>query len=47
MNIEKFSNEEIAFSVIKPYVGDTIPEDKLLQIVSETVNFPIPLGESE
>jgi threonine synthase len=42
-NIVNFSNEEIAFRVIKPYVGNTIPEEKLFQIVSETVNFPIPL----
>ncbi len=41
--IEKLSNEEIAFEVIRPYVGDTIPDEKLFQIVSETVNFPIPL----
>ncbi len=41
--IENISNEEIAFRVIKPYVGDTIPEEKLFQIVKETVNFPIPL----
>ncbi len=42
-NISDFSNEEIAFRVIKPYVGTTIPEEKLFQIVSEAVNFPIPL----
>jgi threonine synthase len=42
-NIEKLSNEEIAFNVIAPYVGDAIPTDKLKQIVSETINFPIPL----
>ncbi len=41
--IENFSNEEIAFRVIKPYVGNTIADEKLFQIVSETVNFPIPL----
>jgi len=41
--IEKLSNEEIAFGVIRPYVGETIPDEKLFQIVSETVNFPIPL----
>lgn len=41
--IENLSKEEIAFRVIQPYVGDTIAEEKLLQIVSETVNFPIPL----
>jgi threonine synthase len=42
-NIERISNEEIAFAVIKPYVGDTIDDEHLFQIVSETVNFPIPL----
>ncbi|MEP7374037.1 MAG: threonine synthase [Chitinophagaceae bacterium] len=41
--IESLSNEEIAFNVIRPYIGETIPEDKLLQIVSETIHFPIPL----
>ncbi len=42
-NIENFSNEEIAYQVIKPYVGETIPDDILKKIVAETVNFPIPL----
>ncbi len=41
--IEKYSNEEIAFRVIKPYVGNTIPEEMLFKITSETINFPIPL----
>ena len=43
--IESTSNEEIAFRVIKPYVGNTIDDESLIQIVSETVNFPIPLVE--
>lgn len=42
-NIESVSNEEIAFRVIKPYIGDEIADDELYRIVSETVNFPIPL----
>lgn len=41
--IENLSNEEIAFRVISPYVGTTIPPGILFQIVSETLNFPIPL----
>ena len=41
--MDHLSNEEIAFRVIRPYVGDTIPEDVLFNIVSATVNFPIPL----
>jgi threonine synthase len=42
-DIEKYTNEEIAFRVIHPYVGGTIPDDELQEIVSETINFPIPL----
>lgn len=41
--IEKKSNEDIAFEVIRPYVGDCLKEDALYEIVKETVNFPIPL----
>jgi threonine synthase len=41
--INNLSKEEIAFRVINPYVGDTIPENELRRIVSETVNFDFPL----
>src|SRR5690606_1402755 len=37
------SREEIAFRVIVPYVGDTIPPAELRRIVEETVNFDFPL----
>lgn len=42
-NIENISNENIAFEVIKHYVGDAIAEADLFNIVKETVNFSIPL----
>ncbi len=42
-SITGFSNEEIAFRVICPYIGDEIPEEILFSIVSETINFPFPL----
>jgi threonine synthase len=42
-NIEKYSNEEIAYTVIHPYAGDVIPKNELERIVSETVNFEFPL----
>lgn len=42
-NIDELSNDEIAFRVIKPYVGSDIAEAKLFDIVKETINFPIPL----
>jgi threonine synthase len=42
-NIENISNEQIAFYVIKPYVGDCISEVDLYNIVKETIDFNIPL----
>jgi threonine synthase len=42
-NINEYSKEEIALKVIRPYVGDVIPEDELQRIVSETVSFDFPL----
>lgn len=42
-NIESYSNEKIGFEVLRPYVGNTIPDEQLHNIISETVNFPIPL----
>ena len=41
--INDIADEEIAFKVIKPYVGNEIPEDELRRIVAETINFEIPL----
>ncbi len=42
-NIDKHSREEIAFSIIQPYIGDTIPSETLRDIVTETINFDFPL----
>jgi threonine synthase len=42
-NMEKLSNEEIAFQMIKPYVGNTIGDEELFKIVTETIGFSIPL----
>lgn len=42
-HIEQYSKEELAFRIMLPYVGDTITEEALYRIVSETVNFDFPL----
>ncbi len=42
-NISNYSKEDLAFRVMLPYVGNTITEDALHQIVSETIAFPFPL----
>jgi threonine synthase len=42
-NIEKYSDEEIAWYVVNQYVGESIPEKTLRQIAAETIAFNIPL----
>lgn len=41
--IETISFDDFAFEVMKPFVGGTIDDDTLRQIVNETINFPLPL----
>ncbi len=43
--IENYTDEEIAFKIIHPYIGNEIPEVELRKIVAETINFKIPLIE--
>lgn len=48
-NLAVLPDNEIAYSVMKPYIGEAMPEAVLRQIVTETLSFPIPLrslGES-
>lgn len=42
-NISEYSNEEIAYEVIKQFVGDEIPEEILKDIIKETVSFDFPV----
>ncbi|SEM15302.1 threonine synthase [Chryseobacterium taichungense] len=42
-NLHQYPDEEIAFQCMKDFVEDEIPSDILKQIVSETINFEIPL----
>ena len=46
-NINYFSNEEIAFEVIKQFIGNEIPESDLKEIIAETINFDFPLVNIE
>ena len=41
--IEHLSEPEIAFQVIAPYIGDTIPATILKEIIEQTISFPFPL----
>jgi len=42
-NIDTLSREEIAYQVIRPYTGNTLPETELRRIVRETIAFEFPL----
>jgi len=46
-NIENLSNHEIAYEVIKQFVGNEIPEIELKQIILETLSFDFPLVKVE
>ena len=41
--IDSISNHEIAFEVIKQFIGDAISENSLKEIISETLAFDFPL----
>ncbi len=41
--IESLSAEEIAYAVMQPYAGESIPDAELRRITAETVGFEIPL----
>ena len=42
-NISNYSNEEIAFEVIKQFVGDEIPTNILKEIIKKTIPFDFPV----
>ncbi len=42
-NIANFTNQEIAYEVIKQFIGDEIPTEQLKHIIKETVSFDFPL----
>ena len=46
-NIENYSNHEIAFEVIKQFVGDEIPTETLKEIIEATVSFDFPLVNTD
>lgn len=46
-HIEYFTNNEIAFEVIKQFIADEIPEKELKQIINETLSFDFPIAPIE
>ena len=46
-NLEEFSNIEIAYEVIKQFIGDEINENDLKNIIKNTIDFDFPLIDIE
>ena len=44
-NIEQYPKDDLAFKIMKPYVGETIEDETLFEIVKETIDFPFPLQQ--
>jgi threonine synthase len=44
-NLGSLSNAEVAFEIVRPYVGGEIPDSELFEICSASVDFPFPLVE--
>ena len=42
-NLKTLTREELAYQIISPYTGDTLPEADLRRIIAETINFDFPL----
>ena len=42
-NISDYSNEEIAYEVIKQFIGDEIPAPILKEIIKKTISFDFPV----
>jgi threonine synthase len=43
--LASWNRTDLSFKVMQPYVGNTIPDDRLYQIVQETIDFPFPLEQ--
>lgn len=42
-NLNSYSNEEIAYTVIQQFVGDEIPQNELKNIIAQTLSFDFPI----
>ena len=46
-SLYKIEDIELCYEVIKDFVGDEIPKNKLIDIISNTISFEIPVKEIE
>jgi len=42
-SLKSLNDVEICYEVIRSYIGDEIPKNKLLEIIKDTISFKIPL----
>ena len=46
-SLKSLNDVEICYEVIRSYIGDEIPKNKLLEIIKDTISFKIPLKKIE
>ena len=46
-SLKSLDDIEICYEVIRSYIGDEIPKNKLLEIIKDTISFKIPLKKIE
>ena len=46
-SLKKIEDIELCYEVIKDFVGDEIPKNKLIDIITNTISFEIPVKEIE
>ena len=44
-NIYNINNNEIAYKVIKPFVGNCVDKNNLIKIIEDTLSFEFPLKQ--
>jgi threonine synthase len=46
-SIKNIDDTEICYEIIKEFIGDEIPKNKLIEIINNTISFKIPLKKIE
>ena len=46
-SIKNIDDTEICYEIIKEFIGDEIPKNKLIEVINNTISFKIPLKKIE
>ena len=45
-SIKNIDDTEICYEIIKEFIGDEIPKNKLIEVINNTISFKIPLKKN-